>query len=63
LPKRSLLRTQASGIDRNGRIGGTVRLHRDQIPSNPKFVYVFCLLDRRKMELTPDLGRTVSHLL
>ncbi len=41
----------ALGIDRNGRIGGTVRLHRDQIPSSPKFVYVFCLLDRRKMEL------------
>ncbi|TME83610.1 MAG: hypothetical protein E6I43_08590, partial [Chloroflexi bacterium] len=42
----------ALGIDRNGRIGGTVRLHRDQIPSSPKFVYVFCLLDRRKMELS-----------
>ena len=42
----------ALGIDRNGRIGGTVRLHRDQIPSSPKFVYIFCLLDRRKMELT-----------
>jgi hypothetical protein len=42
----------ALGIDRNRRIGGTVRLHRDRIPSSPKFVYVFCLLDRRKMELT-----------
>src|SRR3989442_7272369 len=31
----------ALGIDRNGRIGGMVRLHRDQIPSSPKFVYVF----------------------
>jgi hypothetical protein len=42
----------ALGIDRNKRIGGTVRLHRDEIPSSPKFVYIFCLLDRRKMELT-----------
>ena len=42
----------ALGIDRNGRIGGTVRLHRDHVPSSPKFVYIFCLLDRRKMELT-----------
>jgi hypothetical protein len=42
----------ALGIDRNRRIGGTVRLHRDEVPSTPKFVYVFCLLDRRKMELT-----------
>jgi hypothetical protein len=42
----------ALGIDRNRRIGGTVRLHRDEVPSSPKFVYVFCLLDRRKMELT-----------
>ena len=41
----------ALGIDRNGRIRGMVRLHRDQIPSSPKFVYVFCLLNRRKMEL------------
>ena len=39
-------------IDRNRRIGGTVRLHRDEVPSSPKFVYIFCLLDRRKMELT-----------
>ena len=42
----------ALGVDRNRRIGGTVRLHRDRIPSSPKFVYVFCLLDRRKMELS-----------
>ena len=42
----------ALGIDRNRRIGGLVRLHRDHVPSSPKFVYVFCLLDRRKMELT-----------
>ena len=40
------------GINRNRRITGTVRLHRDRIPASPKFVYVFCLLDRRKMELT-----------
>jgi hypothetical protein len=39
-------------INRNRRIGGTVRLHRDNVPSSPKYVYVFCLLDRRKMELT-----------
>ncbi len=42
----------ALGLDRSRRIAGTVRLHRDRIPSSPKFVYVFCLLDRRKMELT-----------
>jgi hypothetical protein len=40
------------GINRNRRITGTVRLHRDRMPSSLKFVYVFCLLDRRKMELT-----------
>ena len=39
-------------INRNRRIAGTVRLHRDHVPSSPKYVYVFCLLDRRKMELT-----------
>src|ERR1700694_153497 len=38
-------------INRNRRIGGTVRLHRDHIPSSQKFVYVFFLLDRQKMEL------------
>src|SRR5229473_8672007 len=42
----------ALGIDRNRRIGGMARLHRDRMPSSPKFVYIFCLLDRRKMELT-----------
>jgi hypothetical protein len=42
----------ALGVDRNHRIGGTVRLHRDQVPSSPRFVYIFCLLDRREMELT-----------
>jgi hypothetical protein len=41
----------ARGINRSGRIGGGVRFHRDQVPSSPKLVYVFCLLDRRKMEL------------
>ena len=39
-------------INRNHQIGGTVRLHRDHVPSSPKFIYVFCLLDRGKMELT-----------
>ncbi len=42
----------ALGQNRNHRIGGTVRLHRDHLPLDPKFVYIFCLLDRRKMELT-----------
>ncbi len=27
-------------------------MHRDHLPLDPKFVYIFCLLDRRKMELT-----------
>jgi hypothetical protein len=35
-----------------GRIRGEVRLHSDHMPASPKFVYIFCLLDRRKMELT-----------
>ena len=39
-------------VNRSRRIGGTVRLHRDHVPSSPKFVYIFCLLDRRQMELT-----------
>ncbi|SRR5712691_4145784 len=38
------------GIDR--RIRGEMRLHRDHVQSSPKFVYIFCILDRRKMELT-----------
>jgi hypothetical protein len=42
----------ALGQNRNHRVGGTVRLHGDHLPSDPKFVYIFCLLDRRKMELT-----------
>jgi len=41
----------ALGPNRNHRIGGTVRVHRDHLPLDPKFVYIFCLLDRRKMEL------------
>ena len=39
-------------INRNHRIGGTVRVHREHVPSSPRFVYVFCLLDRGTMELT-----------
>jgi len=39
-------------LNRNHRIGGTVRLHRDHVPSSSRFVYVFCLLNRQKMELT-----------
>jgi hypothetical protein len=42
----------AVGIGRNRRIDGTVRLYRGHVPSSPSFVYIFCLLDRRKMELT-----------
>ena len=42
----------ALGIGRNRRTVGTVRLYRDHIPSSPSFVYIFCLLDRPKMELT-----------
>jgi hypothetical protein len=34
------------------RIRGDVRLHGDHVASSPKFVYIFCLLDRRNMELT-----------
>jgi hypothetical protein len=34
------------------RIRGEARLRSGHLPSSPKFVYVFCLLDRRKMELT-----------
>ena len=42
----------ALGVNRNHRIGGTVRLPRGHIPTDPKFVYVFCLLNKQKMELT-----------
>lgn len=42
----------ARGLNRDHRMHGTVRLHRDHVPSDPKFVYVFCLIDRRKMELS-----------
>ena len=40
------------GVNRNHRFGGTVRMHRDHLPVDPKFVYVFTVLDRAKMELT-----------
>jgi len=40
------------GLTRSRRIAGTVRLHRDHIPADAKLVYVFCLMDRQKMELT-----------
>jgi hypothetical protein len=39
-------------VNRNHRVGGTVRLYEGHLPVSPKFVYVFCLLDRRKMVLT-----------
>lgn len=39
-------------LDQYKRIDGTVRLHCDHIPSDPKLVYVFCLLDTRRIELT-----------
>ena len=42
----------AVGVNRNHRVGGTVRLYQGHIPVSAKFVYVFYLLDRRKMELT-----------
>src|SRR5438105_12404780 len=38
-------------VNRNHRVGGSVRLHRDHLSISPKFVYVFCLLDLRQMEL------------
>jgi hypothetical protein len=40
------------GLNRNRRFGGTVRLRRDLIAVDPKFVYIFTVLDRAKMELT-----------
>lgn len=42
----------ALGLDRFNRIRGTVRLHGEHIPTDPKLLYVFCLLDREKMELS-----------
>ncbi|HVS06203.1 MAG TPA: hypothetical protein VHK65_08555 [Candidatus Dormibacteraeota bacterium] len=42
----------ALGLNRDRRIRGTVRLYRGHIPSDPKFIYVFCLLDKQKMEPT-----------
>jgi hypothetical protein len=41
----------ALGVNRDHRLRGTVRLHRAQVAMDPKFVYIFCILDRRKMEL------------
>jgi hypothetical protein len=41
----------ALGVTHSGRIGGTVRLRHGYIPLDPKLVYVFCLLNKRKMEL------------
>ncbi|TMF11571.1 MAG: hypothetical protein E6I37_09145 [Chloroflexi bacterium] len=42
----------ALGVNRNRCIGGTVRMRHGYIPSDPKLVYVFCLLNKQKMELT-----------
>lgn len=42
----------ALATNHSHRLGGSVRLRKEQIRSDPKFVYVFCLLDRSKMELT-----------
>jgi hypothetical protein len=39
-------------VNRDGRFRGTVRLHRDNVQSSPKYIYVFCVLDRREMELS-----------
>ena len=41
-----------TGVTRNRRFGGTVRLRRDHAPVDPKFVYIFTVLDRVKMELS-----------
>lgn len=42
----------ALALNQYRRVGGIVRLHRDHVPSDPKLVYIFTLLDRRKMELS-----------
>jgi len=39
-------------VNRNHRLGGTVRMRRSHVPSDPKFVYIFPVLDRAKMEPT-----------
>jgi hypothetical protein len=41
-----------TGVNRNHRFGGTVRMRKDNVPVNPKLVYIFTVLDRRAMELT-----------
>jgi hypothetical protein len=41
----------ALALSQYHRIAGTVRLHRDHIPSDPKLIYIFTLLDPGKMEL------------
>jgi hypothetical protein len=38
-------------LHKNDKFWGAV-LHDEHLPSSPKLVYVFCLLDRREMELT-----------
>jgi len=40
------------GVNRSRRFGGTVRMRRSHLPLDPKFVYIFTVLDRAKMELT-----------
>lgn len=41
-----------TGVNRNHRFAGTVRLRTRHVPVDPKFVYIFTVLDRAKMELT-----------
>jgi len=53
----------ALGIDRNRRIGGLVRLHRDHVPSSPNFVYVVLFARPTQNGADPDLGRALCHLL
>ena len=40
------------GANRSHRFGGTVRMRRAHVPVDPKFVYIFTVLDLAKMELT-----------
>ncbi len=42
----------AIGWNRYHRFSGTVRLHRDHVPRDPRLVYVFCIIDRKQMELS-----------
>src|SRR5437867_11627484 len=39
----------ALGPNHDRRIAATVRPHRAHVPSDAKFVYVFCLMDRRNL--------------